>query len=122
VNRQHIPRVKVEYQLSRPIFLRVVGEFLHEQQTSLRDDTRTEGAILIYDPGVGDFVRTEAFTRSSFRGDLLFSYQPVPGTVAFLGYGSTLQDPTVDDAGFDRSGMRRVSDGVFLKLSYLFRM
>jgi uncharacterized protein DUF5916 len=122
VNRQHIPRVKVEYQLSRPIFLRIVGEYLHEQQTSLRDDTRTEGAILIYDPGVGDFVRTEAFTRSSFRGDLLFSYQPVPGTVAFLGYGSTLQDPTVDDAGFDRSGMRRVSDGVFLKLSYLFRM
>ena len=122
VNRQHIPRVKVEYQLSRPIFLRIVGEYLHEQQTSLRDDTRTEGAILIYDPGVGDFVRTEAFTRSSFRGDLLFSYQPVPGTVAFLGYGSTLQDPTVDDAGLDRSGMRRVSDGVFLKLSYLFRM
>ncbi|HKU59692.1 MAG TPA: DUF5916 domain-containing protein [Gemmatimonadales bacterium] len=122
VNRQHIPRVKLEYQLSRPIFLRVVGEYLHEQQTPLRDDTRTEGAILIYDPGVDDFVRTEAFTRSSFRGDLLFSYQPVPGTVGFLGYGSTLQDPTVDDAGFDRSGMRRVSDGVFVKVSYLFRM
>ena len=46
----------------------------------------------------------------------------MPGTVAFLGYGSTLQDPTVDDAGFDRSGMRRVSDGVFVKVSYLFRM
>ena len=42
VNRQHIPRVKLEYQLSRPIFLRVVGEYLHEQQTPLRDDTRTE--------------------------------------------------------------------------------
>ena len=38
-----------------------------------------------------------------------------------LGYGSTLRDP-VDDAGFDRSGMRRVSDGVFVKMSYLFRM
>jgi hypothetical protein len=122
VNRQHIPRVKLEYQLSRPIFLRVVGEYLHEQQAPLHDDTRTEGAILLYAPGVDEFVRTEAFVRSSFRGDLLFSYQPVPGTVAFLGYGSTLQDPTVDDAGIDRSGMRRVSDGVFLKLSYLFRM
>lgn len=122
VNRQHIPRVKVEYQLSRPIFLRLVGEYLHEQQTPLRDDTRTEGAILIFDPGVNDFVRSDAFTRSSFRGDLLFSYQPNPGTVAFLGYGSTLQGPSADEAGFTRSGLHRVSDGVFLKLSYLFRM
>jgi hypothetical protein len=122
VNRQHIPRVKLEYQLSRPIFLRLVGEYLHERQTPLRDDTRTEGAILLYDPGVNDFVRADAFTRSSFRGDLLFSYQPNPGTVAFLGYGSTLRNPSPDETGFSRPGLRRVSDGVFVKLSYLFRM
>ena len=33
-----------------------------------------------------------------------------------------MQDPPWTTAGFNRSGMRRVSDGVFLKLSYLFRM
>ena len=39
------------------------------------------------------------------------------GTVLFAGYGSTLLD--LDDPF--RSGMRRVADGFFMKLSYLFR-
>jgi hypothetical protein len=118
VDVQHIPRVKLEYQLARPVFVRLVGEYAHDRQDDLRDDTRTEGAILVYDPGTGDFVRATGFVRSSFRGDLLFSYQPGPGTVLFAGYGSTLLDP--DDPS--RSGLRRVEDGFFFKLSYLFHM
>jgi uncharacterized protein DUF5916 len=118
VNVAHLPRLKMEYQLSRPIFLRLVGEYGHEKQDSLRDDTRSEAPILIFDGEAGDFVRTRAFTRSSFRGDVLFSYQPNPGTVVFLGYGSTLLDPASPGAG----GLRRVEDGFFLKMSYLFHM
>jgi hypothetical protein len=95
-----------------------VGEYGHEKQDSLRDDTRSEAPILIFDGEAGDFVRTRAFTRSSFRGDVLFSYQPNPGTVVFLGYGSTLLDPASPGAG----GLRRVEDGFFLKMSYLFHM
>jgi hypothetical protein len=121
VNVAHLPRLKLEYQLSRPIFIRLVGEYAHEKQDSLRDDTRTEAPILIFDPSAGDFVRTRAFARSSFRGDVLFSYQPTPGTVGFLGYGSTLADPP-DPSSPQSSGMRRVQDGFFLKLSYLFHM
>jgi hypothetical protein len=121
VNVAHLPRVKLEYQLSRPIFLRLVGEYGHEKQDSLRDDTRTEAPILVFDPGTGEFARTRAFTRSSFRGDILFSYQPNPGTVAFFGYGSTLLDP-LDPASPRASGLRRSEDGFFLKLSYLFHM
>jgi hypothetical protein len=121
VNVAHLPRLKLEYQLSRPIFIRLVGEYAHEKQDSLRDDTRTEAPILIFDPSAGDFVRTSAFTRSSFRGDVLFSYQPTPGTVGFLGYGSTLADP-LDPSSPQTSGMRWVQDGFFLKLSYLFHM
>jgi hypothetical protein len=121
VSVAHLPRLKVEYQLSRPIFLRLVGEYGHEKQDSLRDDTRTEAPLLIFDQGAGDFVRTRGFTRSSFRGDILFSYQPNPGTVAFLGYGSTLLDP-LDPASPRDTGLRRSEDGFFLKLSYLFHM
>ena len=117
VSVQHIPRLKVEYQLSRPIFLRAVGEYATDRQDDLRDDTRTEVPLLIFDAAVGDFVRATGFSRSLFRGDLLFSYQPRPGTVFFAGYGSTLVDP---DDPF-RTGLRRVSDGFFMKLSYLFR-
>ena len=121
MNVAHLPRLKLEYQLSRPIFLRLVGEYGHEKQDSLRDDTRTDAPLLIFDPAVGDFVRTSAFTRSSFRGDILFSYQPNPGTVAFFGYGSTLLDP-LDPTAPRVSGLRRSEDGFFLKLSYLFRL
>ena len=121
VNVQHIPRLKLEYQLSRPVFLRLVGEYAHERQDDLRDDTRTEAPLLVYDPGAGDFVRAEGFERSSFRGDVLFSYQPGPGTVLFAGYGSTLRDPGDPNDPF-RSGLRRVADGFFLKMSYLFHM
>ena len=121
VNIAHLPRLKMEYQLSRPIFIRLVGEYSREKQDSLRDDTRTEGPLLIFDPSVNDFVRTRAFTRSSFRGDVLFSYQPNPGTVVFLGYGSTLLDP-IDPTNPRETGLRRSEDGFFLKMSYLFHM
>jgi hypothetical protein len=112
------PRVKIEYQLSRPIFLRLVGEYTTERRDALRDDTRTDAPILILDPGTGRYVRTTPFGHRSFRGDFLFSYQPNPGTVLFLGYGSTLRDPTE----LGRANLRRAEDGFFLKLSYLFQM
>ncbi|HEX6617680.1 MAG TPA: hypothetical protein VF046_15355, partial [Gemmatimonadales bacterium] len=121
VNIQHIPRLKVEYQLSRPIFFRLVGEYASERQDALRDHTRTEAPILIFDADAGDFVRTTPFRTRSLRGDLLFSYQPGPGTVLFAGYGSTLREPVEEDERV-RTGMRRVEDGFFLKLSYLLRM
>jgi Domain of unknown function (DUF5916) len=121
VDIQHIPRIKLEYQLSRPVFLRLVGEYNSERQDDLRDNARTEAPILIFDQEVGAFVRASAFTRESFRGDLLFSYTPTPGTVLFAGYGSTLRDP-IDPADPRRTGLRRADDGFFLKVSYLFRM
>ncbi|MBA3346502.1 MAG: carbohydrate binding family 9 domain-containing protein [Gemmatimonadales bacterium] len=121
VSLQQIPRLKVEYQLSRPIFLRVVGEYTSEEQDALRDDTRTNAPILVFDPEAGDFVRTTPFQRNSFRGDVLFSYQPNPGTVVFAGYGSTLRDP-VDPRDPFTLGLRRSDDGFFLKMSYLFQL
>jgi hypothetical protein len=118
VNIWRSPRLKLEYQLSRPIFLRLVGEYTTERRDALRDDTRTGAPILIFDPEVNRYVRTEPFGQRSFRGDFLFSYQPNPGTVLFAGYGSTLRDPT----RLGRSSLQRAEDGFFLKLSYLFQM
>ena len=112
------PRLKLEYQLSRPIFLRLVGEYTTERRDDLRDDTRTDLPILILDEEATRYVRAAAFGHRSFRGDFLFSYQPNPGTVLFAGYGSTLRDPTE----LGRASLRRAEDGFFLKLSYLFQM
>jgi hypothetical protein len=112
------PRLKVEYQLSRPIFLRLVGEYTTERRDALRDDTRTGAPILVFDSEANAYVRTTPFGHRSFRGDFLFSYQPNPGTVLFAGYGSTLRDP--NELGQTR--LRRSEDGFFLKLSYLFQI
>jgi hypothetical protein len=118
VNIWRSPRLKVEYQLSRPVFLRVVGEYTTERRDALRDDTRSGAPILIFDPNSNAYVRAGAFNHRSFRGDFLFAYQPNPGTVLFAGYGSTLTDPTL----LGLASLRRAEDRFFLKLSYLFRM
>lgn len=117
VSLVRIPRLKVEYQLARPIFFRVVGQYTSNHTDALRDDSRTNGAILIRDPSTGALTRTQASTVNAFRVDWLFSYHPTPGTVAYLGYGSSLTEPTP----FQFRGLTRTTDGFFVKLSYLFR-
>ena len=107
----NIPRLKLEYQLTRAIFVRYIGQYFAEDQAALLDP-RTGQPLLVN----GDTAR--AIVTNAFRNDLLFSYKPTPGTVVFLGYGASL---TEADA-FRFRNLSRASDGFFLKLSYLFRM
>ena len=105
-----VPRVKVEYQLSRPLFLRFIGQYDNRKRDALRDPA-TDHPLLI-----NSVVAGEELTRD-FRVDWLVSYLPSPGTVVFAGYGASLTEP---DA-FRFRDMERVRDGFFLKLSYVFR-
>jgi len=107
----NIPRLKIEYQLTRAIFFRYVGQYAAEERDSLRDP-RSGRPLLI------DSLPQPRFTSIGFRNDFLFSYKPTPGTVFFFGYGSSLSEPTA----FSFRDLRRTSDGFFLKASYLFRM
>lgn len=118
VERQLIPRLDAEYQLSRPIFFRVIGQYIATRQDSLRDDSRTNLPIFFRDPATGGFTRGSAFDANQFQVSGLFAYQPVPGTVAFIGYGNTLVDPSA----FHFLRLRRAADNFFVKFSYLFRM
>ena len=115
-----IPRLKIEYQVSRPVFLRLVGEYASDRHGDLRDDSRTNAPILIRDPTDGIYKRELALASqtNTFRVDWLFSYQPTPGTVFFAGYGSTL----AEDRAFAFSRLSRQRDGFFTKLSYNFRL
>jgi hypothetical protein len=106
-----IPRVKLEYQLTRDIFFRYVGQYLAQEQAALRSPR--DGRPLIVD---GTLAGPQ--TVNDFRSDVLFSYRPTPGTVFFLGYGASL---TENDA-FAFQDLRRTEDGFFLKASYLFRL
>lgn len=113
---RRIPRIKVEYQLARPIFVRVVGQYDAQFQDALRDDSRTGAPILLFNAKRQRYERSTRFAANGFRGDALFSYQPTPGTVLFVGYGSTMVEP---DA-FAFRELDRTNDGFFVKLSYLF--
>lgn len=117
VRQRMIPRLKVEYQVARPVFVRLVGQYDATRVDSLRDDSRTNLPVLIRNPD-GSFRRAAAQQRGTFRWDGLFSYQPTPGTVFFFGYGSTFFSPRF----FDRDLLDRTRDGFFLKASYLVRM
>ncbi len=117
----HIVRVKTEYQLSRPIFLRLVGEYRGNEHLPLVDWSRTGGALLYYNPATHSYTRS-AFSRTkSFRTDWLFSYQPYPGTVFFAGYGNS-SAPNAFRLDQLTETRYRTTDAFFIKFSYLFRM
>ena len=118
VGQRRVPRLKVEYQLTRSIFLRLVGQYDAEATDALRDDSRTNLPILVRDPATGAWVRTGPLRRNDLQADWLFSFRPTPGTVFFAGYGSSLTEARA----FRFRGLDRVRDGFFLKASYLFRM
>jgi uncharacterized protein DUF5916/cellulose/xylan binding protein with CBM9 domain len=105
-----IPRVKIEYQVSPPIFIRLVAQYSARSRSALRD--RNGHEILV------DGVLDAGETTNEFSTDWLFSYRPVPGTLVYLGYGSTLDEPRE----FRFQDLRRTRDGFFGKISYLFRL
>ena len=114
--RSYIPRVKVEYQVTRAVFLRAVGEVDGSETDDLRDETRTGFPLII------NGKKALASRSRSFIGDLLFSYQPVPGTVIFVGYGSVADGPPDPARRFLYQPLVRSSDHFFLKFSRLLRV
>jgi hypothetical protein len=108
--RSTIPRLKLEYQPNRSLFFRAVGEY------------RSDRTAPLIDAGTGAplFINGAAPSQVDFNGlrvDFLASFEPTPGTVAFLGYGSSLES----DQEFNWSRLHRTNDGFFLKLAYQVR-
>jgi hypothetical protein len=107
--RTLLSRLNAEYQPTRALFFRAVADFRDERVAALQD-AHTGAPLLTGDGAV------PAERARSLRIDLLGSFEPSPGTVAFLGYGaSLLDDPLVSD------NWQRQSDGFFLKLAYQLR-
>ena len=113
---QFVPRLRVEYQFSRALFLRAIGQGELRRRSALRDP-RTERPLYIR-AGDGSLRALTASRALIGRADLLLSYLPSPGTVVFIGYGSAA-DATETQRPYDA---RRTTDGLFVKVSYLFRV
>lgn len=113
---QVVPRFRLEYQVSRALFLRFIGQVESRDRSALRDP-RTEQPLLLRD---ADGALTVQAARRSLlgRADWLVSYLPSPGTVVFVGYGTAM-----DASDTMRPGdVQRTSDGAFVKFSYLYRV
>ncbi|MFT5142362.1 MAG: hypothetical protein ACI80V_001027 [Rhodothermales bacterium] len=113
-----VPRLKVEYQVTPSLFLRVVGQYDSNFVDDLRDESRTGRPIVTLDEGTGVYSPVLARRANSLNFDWLVSYRPTPGTVLFVGYGSSLTEP----ATYRFQDFTRLSDGFFMKLSYRYRV
>ena len=111
---QRIPRVKVEYQVARPFFVRVVSQYEANRREALVD-YRT-GLPLLVRQANGSYAPSTLRASNLLRADWLLSYRPRPGTVLFAGYGDSRTEP--EALAFNH--LTRVSDGFFFKASVLF--
>jgi hypothetical protein len=108
--RTVLPRLRAEFQPTRAFFVRGIAEYRAERRADLRD-ARTGEPLAI------GGLPAAAASLNTLRLEFLASFQPTPGTVAFLGYGAAMTEP--DSFGF--RDLSRSSDGVFLKLAYRIR-
>ena len=103
--------MRVQYQFSKSLFVRGLVQYELTQRSALQDPTTgrplTIGGSLI-----------DARSQSEFEGQFLAQYQPSPGTVFFIGYTRIMEG----ERTVRLSRLTPTSDGLFVKLSYLFRM
>ncbi len=107
VFNNHIVRSKWNYQFTRDLSLRVIGQY----------------STILANP-----LNTSLQTTKNFNADVLFTYLVHPGTALYVGYNSNLEnlDPRLGldpNGNINRTRDRFINDGrqVFVKVSYLFR-
>lgn len=110
-----LTRLRVEYQLTRDLFLRAIGEYSMNAVDALRDDSRTNRPLLVRSGA--NWVQSTKGRSNNVRAEFLASYRPTPGTVFYAGYSSLLREPE----SFQFRDLNRTSDALFVKASYLFR-
>ncbi len=106
-----VSRLNLQYQFSRALSARLLGQYSLEERSALIDPVT--GAALV----VGGEAQ-DARESGEFQGQALLQYEPGPGTIFYVGYTRLEQGAR----SYDLSRLDPVEDGLFLKLSYLFRM
>jgi hypothetical protein len=115
LSEQVVPRIRLEYQFTRALFLRYIGQLESRRRDALRDP-RTDAPILQRNSS-GAWAPIAARQSLLARSDWLVQYLPSPGTVVFMGYGNSLDASLTNRPG----DLQPRADGFFVKLSYLFR-
>lgn len=109
-----IPRVRLQYQFTKALFVRALGEYTRQERAPPQDPSR--GSPLLFCEGELCQPRP-GLAENRLSGQALVGYQPTPGTVFFLGYSRSDQD----SGPLRFTGLQVQEDGLFVKVSYRFR-
>ena len=110
-----IPRVRAQYQFTRALFLRSIFEY--GTQVSLEFTDPATG-LPVYGCTTTECVVRGGSESHDFRIEALVGYEPSPGTVFFFGYTRQMKDASA----FGFENVQPTRDGLFMKLSYRFRL
>jgi len=110
----HILRSKWNYQFTRALSLRVIGQY--------------NALLSNYSATFPQYALSSLPPAKNFNADILLTYFVHPGTAVYVGYNSNLQNltnpPTVDALGnLALTPNHFINDGrqIFVKISYLFQ-
>jgi len=110
-----IPRIRAQYQFSRALFMRSIFEYGSQESGDLLDPRSGQPLVVCgdasCDPRAGSISH-------DFRIEGLLGYEPSPGTVFYFGYTREMEDARA----FGFQDVKPTRDGLFIKLSYRFRM
>jgi hypothetical protein len=110
-----IPRVQARYQITRALYVRSIGEYSSQERGDLLDPTSGQP---VWSCGTSGCAARTGSDAHDFRLEGLLGFEPSPGTVVFFGYTRQFRDTSA----FSFTQVRPTADGLFLKLSYRFRL
>ncbi|MGD2120148.1 MAG: DUF5916 domain-containing protein, partial [Gemmatimonadota bacterium] len=113
-SRATIPRLQARYQFSRSLHLRGSGEYSSQTRGELRDPASGRPILRCSET----CTPRSGSDAHDFRLEGLLGYEPSPGTVLYIGYSREMRD--AEAFGFREFTPQ--ADGLFVKVSYRFRM
>jgi hypothetical protein len=109
-SRQSITRINTQYQFSKALFARVIAQYNLIARDTLRDPV--SGQPLLFDG-----LLIEPVDRGEFGFNALLAYEPSPGTLMYIGWSRQMAGAET----YAVRDMERMAEGLFLKVSWLWR-
>ncbi len=109
-----IPRFQARYQFSRSLYVRGIGEYASQSRGDILDPA-TGRTLLRCSESCSPRAGSESH---DLRLEGLLGYEPSPGTVVYLGWSRQMRDAEA----FGFRNFTPQADGLFVKVSYRFRM
>jgi hypothetical protein len=106
-----VSRVSSLYQFTKALSASLMVQYNLEERAAL-EDPQTGYPLMV------DGVVAGPRDGGTVQGQFLFQYQPSPGTIFYVGYNRLMEG----DYSFGLDQKEPVLDGLFVKLSYLFRL